>query len=150
MRQAVGVQRHHHPGDDRKQAEPDPGQDQGAQPREGDGLGVALALGQDVDDAAEQDGLGEGRDGEAHIGEGEERPELQVGAELSEDADVETDEPHRRSGSRPALGGMRSHARRAVPRGDFPHRPGPDPGAARSPRQCQQVSPSLPPSYVSR
>jgi hypothetical protein len=95
VRQLVGMQRHDHPGDDGEEPETDPGKDQRHQPRHCDRLAVrALALRQDVDDATEQDGLGEGGDGQPDIGQGEKGPELQVGAELAENADIEADKPH--------------------------------------------------------
>ena len=47
--------------------------------------------GEHVDDAPEQDRLGESGDGERHIGQREHRADAHIGPELSENADVKPD-----------------------------------------------------------
>ena len=49
-----------------------------------------------VDDAAEQDRLGEGRHRQGDVGGGQQRAEAQIGAELAHDPNVEPDQPHGR------------------------------------------------------
>ena len=69
MRQPVGVQRDERAADDGEEAEAHPGREQRDEIGPGRGAAVALRAGERIDDAAEQDRLGELRRGQRHVGD---------------------------------------------------------------------------------
>ncbi len=94
VREAVGVQRDHHAAGDVEQTEGDPPGQERQQGRPFQRGRIGLRAGQRVDDAAEQDGFGELRRRERHIGEGEQPAQAGFRAEQAKHAAIETDEIH--------------------------------------------------------
>ena len=95
VRESVGIERDEDAGADREEPEADPGDDERHQRPEGHRRAPdGLRAGEDIDDAAEEDRLGEGRYRERHVGERQPRPDLQVGSELPQNAGIEPDQPH--------------------------------------------------------
>ena len=69
MRQTIGVQRDEHRGDDGEQAETDPGAEERHQVAPLRLAVLGLRTGEQIDDPAEQDRLGELRGGQREIGD---------------------------------------------------------------------------------
>ena len=84
----VGVQRDHGAGDDDEEAEPDPGADQRKQHAVVQLPRAALRIRERIDDAAEQDGLHEGRGGQRHPGQRQRPAEPGLGPEQFEHPQV--------------------------------------------------------------
>ena len=94
MGEPVGMEGDQHPGADREQPERHPEGDEAEQARGARAPGGHV--GEAVDDAAEQNRLGEGRHRQGDVGGGQKRPEAQIGPELAHDPNVEPDQPHGR------------------------------------------------------
>ena len=78
VRQPVGVQRHQRAAGDGEQAEADPGREQRYEVGPDRNTAASLRAGQRIDDAAEQDGFGELRRGQRHVGDGQHPAELRT------------------------------------------------------------------------
>ena len=96
VREPVGIERDDHAAEDREYTEARPEQQQGQQRVPGHGGVAGPHASQRVDDLPEQHGLRELRRCKCHVGDSEQPPEFDVGAEQAENARVETQKVHDR------------------------------------------------------
>ena len=86
VRELVGIKRNERAAHDEEQAEPDPGCDERGEPRPIERATATLCAGERIDDAAEQDRLGQRRRGKRYIGEREQPAERSLWPKQAEHA----------------------------------------------------------------